>query len=188
MEIAESRAGNGPVDRDRELAEVMAEFEGGLLRYAIRLVNDHSAAQDVVQDVFIKLYRGWNEGERPDQSVKSWLYRVTHNAAVDYIRRESRLRVLHERQAEESSPAIPAGQRRQLEAKEGMQLALEHMKKLNPGEQQVVWLRLQEGMSYREIAGVTRRSEGNVGCVLHHALKKLSASLKQAGVTTGGGD
>mgnify|MGYP001826795372 CR=1 FL=1 len=188
MENAESRAGYGPVDRDRELAEIMAEYEAGLLRYAIRLVNDHSAAQDVVQDVFIKLYRGWKDGAHPDQNLKSWLYRVTHNAAVDHIRRESRLRLLHERQAEDAPSASPAGQRRQLDAKEGMRLALQHLKQLNPAEQQVVLLRLQEGMSYREIAGITRRTEGNVGCVLHHALKKLSASLRQAGITTGGGE
>jgi len=186
MENAESRAGAGPANRDRELAEVMAEHEAALLRYAGRLVNDASAAQDVVQDVFIKLYRGWVDGARPAQSLKSWLYRVTHNAAVDHIRRESRLRVLHERQAEEIDAEAPPGQRRQLETKETMQLALEHLKKLNPGEQQVVLLRLQEGLSYREIAGITQRSEGNVGCILHHALKKLSASLKQAGVTPGG--
>ena len=185
METVESRTADGPVDRERALERVMAEHEAGLLRYAARLVSDASTAQDVVQEVFIKLYRGWTDGARPAQSLKSWLYRVAHNAAVDHIRRESRLRVLHERQAETTDPAAPARQHREVEAKEAMHLALTHVKRLSPGEQQVVLLRLQEGLSYREIAEVTRRTEGNVGCILHHALKKLSASLRQAGITLG---
>jgi DNA-directed RNA polymerase specialized sigma24 family protein len=45
-----------------------------------------------------------------------------------------------------------------------------------------VILRLQEGLSYQEIAGITGRTEGNVGCILHHAVKKIAAGLKKSGV------
>jgi RNA polymerase sigma-70 factor (ECF subfamily) len=182
MANLESSTDSTGVTGGMTVEDVVAEYESALLRYATRLVNDTSAAQDVVQDVFIKLCRGWRNGSHPGEQLRSWLFRVTHNAAVDYIRRESRLRVLHERQAEHAAVEAPAGQRRTLLAKETHALVLEHLRLLDPREQQVVVLRLQEGMSYREIADVTGRSEGNVGCILHHALKKLAASLKRAGI------
>jgi RNA polymerase sigma-70 factor (ECF subfamily) len=58
------------------------------------------------------------------------------------------------------------------------------MHTLHPREQQVLLLRLEEGLSYKEISRVTGRSEGNVGNLLHHAVRKLSTSLKKAGVIT----
>lgn len=182
MEQRESSSDFAGSTGETTVEDVVAQYESALLRYATRLVNDSSAAQDVVQDVFIKLCRSWRNGVQPGAQLKSWLFRVTHNAAVDYIRKESRLRVLHERQAEELAPTAPARQTRDIQAREAMELALEHLKRLDPREQQVVVLRLQEGMSYREIAEVTQRSEGNVGCILHHALKKLAASLRRAGI------
>ena len=165
------------------LEALIAEYESALLRYAARLVNDPTAAQDVVQDVFMKVCKHWTNGAKPAPQMKAWLYRVTHNASVDYIRRESRLKGLHERQAEELAPVAPASQRRDLADREAVDIALAQIDRLDPREKQVVLLRLQEGLSYREIAEVTKRSEGNVGNVLHHALKKLSAGLRKAGVS-----
>jgi RNA polymerase sigma factor (sigma-70 family) len=55
---------------------------------------------------------------------------------------------------------------------------------LSPVERQVLLLRLEEGLSYKEIAAVTERSVGNVGKVLHHAVKKLSEKAKEAGLVT----
>jgi RNA polymerase sigma-70 factor (ECF subfamily) len=187
MEYAESNSDSTGSAGGIDVEDVVAEYETALLRYAVRLVNDTSAAQDVVQDVFIKLCKSWKNGAQPGPQMKSWLYRVTHNAAIDYIRKESRLRLLHERQAEEMISPPDKSPRRKLQAKESMELALEHLKRLDPREQQVVILRLQEGLSYREIAEVTQRSEGNVGCVLHHAMKKLATSLRRAGVGPSGG-
>ena len=53
-------------------------------------------------------------------------------------------------------------------------------------EQMVVLLRLQEGMSYKDIGNVIGRTEGSVGSTLHYAVKKLAGKLKQAGIVEGG--
>jgi RNA polymerase sigma factor (sigma-70 family) len=186
MDEAESITGNAGMDRETAFEAVLTEHESGLLRYAARILHDPDAAQDVVQDVFIKLYNGWRNGAEPARTLKSWLYRVTHNAAVDHIRKESRLRVLHEKQADEMSANRGPSLRKEVADREAMQLALQQMQALEAGEQQVVVLRLQEGMSYREIAEITKRSEGHVGHILHHAMKKMAAGLKRAGVALGG--
>lgn len=162
---------------------IVAEFETPLLRYATRILNNPSAAQDVVQNTFIKLFQRWKPGMHASAGLKSWLYRVAHNEAVDTIRRESRLHVLHEKQV--NDPAVgscPDGRDCAMTLSEQHRAVLAQLHTLQPREQQVLLLRLEEGLSYKDISRITGRSEGNVGNLLHHAVRKLSASLRKAGV------
>jgi RNA polymerase sigma-70 factor (ECF subfamily) len=146
-------------------------------------VSNPFAAQDVVQNAFIKLFKNWEPGMKPSARVKGWLYRVTHNEAVDLIRKESRRRALHERHAEEQD-ACPDGRNCAMSEQERRALVLTHLGKLDEREQQVVLLRLEEGLSYKEISEATGRTVGNVGNILHHAVRKLSKSLRAAGATS----
>lgn len=169
---------------EREIDGIVAEHESPLLRYVSGLIGDSHAAQDVVQTTFIKLLGQWRPGARPSATLRAWLYRVAHNEAVDHLRREQRRWRLHLSHARERKLiATPAS-----EAENRIEEILAAVRKLDPAEQQVVLLRLQEGLSYQAIAQVTGRSEGNVGCILHHAVKKLGALLKASTtVPTGGG-
>ncbi|MBU4199540.1 MAG: RNA polymerase sigma factor [Verrucomicrobia bacterium] len=170
-------------DGNREFEVIITAHQSALLRYVTRIVNDANAAQDVVQETFIKLFRVWRDGARPTDNLRPWLYRVAHNTAIDYIRRESRLHHLHEQEASERAAPDPANPG---DPSERVQLILGHLRRLDPAEQQVLLLRMQEGLSYREISLVTGRTEGNIGCILHHAVKKVSASLKKAGLISKG--
>ncbi len=173
--------GGTGLNRAAQMEALMAEYETGLLRYAARLLNNSASAQDVVQNVFVKLFRHWKKGTHPSPQIKSWLYRVTHNEAIDHMRRESRLRLLHKKHAEERAIHCPDGAHcPQLDERRAVVLGL--LGRLHPREQQVVLLRLEEGLSYREISRVTGRSEGNVGNVLHHAVRKLSSALVRKGL------
>lgn len=161
---------------------IVSEHEPALLRYASGLLHDPHAAQDVVQNVFIKLFSQWQPKPNPSQSLRAWLFRVTHNEAIDTIRRRKRLEFLHFKHAQEEASAQvcrPEDDR--------MERVMAAVKRLDMPEQQVVLLRLQEGLSYQEIAAITGRSEGNVGCLLHHAVKKLSRLVQQADTTSGKG-
>ncbi len=148
-------------------------YETALLRYAARLLNDASVAQDIVQLVFLRYLRCCERITLTPATVKSWLYRVTHNLAVDHIRHEQR-RVRNEsegvatlrerRQHDEEDQALHADRCRRV---------LDCLPQLPRPEREILILRLQQGLSYREIAHVTGRSEGNVGCLLHHAVEKM---------------
>lgn len=159
------------------MEEIVKQYETPLLRYAARIVNSPSLAQDVVQNVFIKLFRGWEPGMKPSAGLKCWLYRVAHNEAVDFVRRESRLRIVHEKHAED--PADRSQDCHEDNNRDRKQMVLKHLKKLQPSEQQLILLRMEEGLSYKEISEVTGRSEGNVGNILHHAVKKLSEIVQK---------
>jgi RNA polymerase sigma-70 factor (ECF subfamily) len=165
-----------------ELETIMAAHETALLRYATRLLNDPDAAQDIVQESFIKLFQAMRNGTPPSDKLAGWLYRVTHNVAVDYIRRENRLRWLHKKHAAEVPSVHGEPVTHPVRPDDATEHVLTQVRRLPPPEQQVVILRLQEGLSYQEIAGITGRTEGNVGCILHHAVKKIAAGLKKSGV------
>ncbi|MDA0991334.1 MAG: sigma-70 family RNA polymerase sigma factor [Verrucomicrobia bacterium] len=168
-------------EQAQAMEAIMVEHETALLRYATRILHNASTAEDIVQNVFIKLFRLWNTGSQPTDRLKGWLYRVTHNEAVDHIRRESRLRDLHEREAAEAPEvALPTGHGRSADA-DRRAAVLQALAALHEREQQVVLLRLEEGLSYRQISQITGRSEGNVGNILHHAIKKLTDELKRQG-------
>lgn len=167
----------GPLTEAR-LEALMNEHQAGLLRYATRFLNNADAAQDVVQEVFIRLCRNWDPAACPLEKLRFWLYRLAHNVAVDYARHENRLRRLHQDHADVESANRGSGR----DPERRKQLVLQNLDRLDPPERQVLLLRLQEGFSYKEISDVTGRTEGNVGCLLHHAVRKMALALRTQGV------
>ncbi len=172
------RAVGGP-GTELLLESLVAEHQAGLLRYAARYLGCAVAAQDVVQEVFIRFCRHWTPEACPRERLRFWLYSLAHNTAVDFIRKEGRLRQLHQ---DHSDVQAVRGSGETLEVERRWKLVLDNLHRLSPAEQQVLILRLQEGFSYQEISQITERTEGNVGCLLHNATKKLSEALKEQGV------
>jgi len=164
--------------RHERLEAVVTAYEAPLLRYAARLLNNTAMAQDVVQNVFIKLFRQWPTGRQAGPGLRAWLYRVTHNEAVDLIRAEERRRRLHDRQAADPACCTDGVHCDPLPDERVAQV-LQRLGMLGLPERQVLLLRLQEGLSYEEIADVTGRSSGYVGTLLHQAVKKLAATIQQ---------
>lgn len=163
------------------LEAAVERYQPALLRYATRLLNNESFAQDVVQEAFIRLHARWDDVMNSEVPLKAWLFRTTHNAAVDLIRKESRRRLLHQRRAEQAD--LFSGSDGSHLGDQHAQV-LRHLNVLKPKEREVLILRLQEGMSYQEIAEVIQRSEGYVGTLIHSATKKLSQRLRKAGVVS----
>lgn len=177
--MTDQNQGSGRPEPDNlNLESVMEQYQAALLRYATRVLNNEDAAQDVVQEAFIRLHGNMEKIAQRGVQLKGWLFRTTHNAAVDYIRKESRLRLLHQRQAKQPKPYADDCD------DERKELVLQRLNILKPKEREVLVLRLQEGMSYKEIAAVLERSEGYVGTLIHTATKKLTSSLRQAGVVS----
>lgn len=170
-----------PAPDNLSLEDVMEQHQSVLLRYAARVLNNADLAKDVVQEAFIRLHANWEQVAERGVPLKPWLFRTTHNAAIDCIRKESRRRLLHQRQSVEMDSYVFDPEQGS-EPDRQQALVLHHLNVLKPKEREVLVLRLQEEMSYKEIAAVLNRSEGYVGTLIHCATKKLSRSLRQAGV------
>ena len=163
------------------IAEVVTRYERPLLRYARALVGGDGAAQDVVQEAFLRLLRK----ARSVRNLSSWLGRVTHNLAIDHLRREARMKRAHHAAVVDIGPEPQAPATDAVRA--DVAAALERgLGRLSTHERAVIVLKVIEGKSYKEISEVTGLSTSNVGYLIHHGLRKLAAHLDAAGALRGG--
>lgn len=149
----------------------VARHQGPLLRYATRLLHgDADRARDVVQDTFVRLMA--QPPAEVDGHVAEWLFTVCRNRATDLLRKEGRMSLFVEGQAERlvaSEPRPGAA----LERNEQHAAVLRLLSRLPPNQQEVVRLKFQNGFSYQEISRITSLSVSNVGFILHTAIKAL---------------
>ncbi len=152
---------------------IVGRFEGPLVRYAAGITGDVDQARDVVQDAFLRLHS--LNGDRPD-NVQAWLYTVTRRRALDIVRKETRMKNLDDGQAAVCECPLPI-QPAVMEQQETENHLLQLLADLPVNQQEVVRLKFQHDLSYRDIAEVTGLSSGNVGYLLHVALKRLRERL-----------
>ncbi len=178
MTSASQEIAAASVRRQVGMEAVIDAYQAPLIRYATRVLNNATLAQDVVQNVLVKLFRQWQPGMQPDARLKNWLFRVTHNEAVDQIRGEARRQRLQGEQEVEVDCST-GGVHEDPTPDERETMVLECLNVLDVRQRQVVLLRLQQGMSYEEISAITGQSTGYVGTLLHHAVKRLAAEVKR---------
>ncbi len=159
---------------------VVSHYEARLIRYAAKITGCNDVAQDVVQETFIRLFRKWTGDLEPSPMLSGWLFRVAHNRAVDAVRKRSRRTDVEQRHADEQ-PDVIAPSQGQSGPGEQARRADAALRSLSPREQQLVILKVYEEKTYKEISEITGLSAGNVGYILHHAMKKMSRVLKQDG-------
>lgn len=177
-------ASTGQPPRSETIEELFAALESPLLSYALRLVGDRAPAEDLVQDAFMKLHAQFAEVREP----RRWLYRTVHNLAANHLRRSDKIVHLPdptdagssatERETADTEP-LPD---EQIIRWEGIGLVRLSLAALDERSREVVRLKFDEDLSYQQIAARTGLSPGNVGYLLHHALKALAAELNRAGL------
>jgi RNA polymerase sigma factor (sigma-70 family) len=158
--------------RDTQAAWISAaveRFEEPLSRYASRLVRDPDRARDVVQDTFLRLCR--QDRRSVDGNLASWLYTVCRNRAVDVIRKDHGEQPL-EKELAEQRPAEAGGPPAGLSADLSQVLS-----GLSANQQEVIRLKFQQGLKYREIAALTGLSVSNVGFLIHTGIKQMRKAL-----------
>jgi RNA polymerase sigma-70 factor (ECF subfamily) len=161
--------------RDRTpLATLFETEESGLLRFAIGLTRRRPVAEELVQETFLRLHQVWDEVENP----RGWLYRTLRNLALNHLRDHARETELDEatRMAEGDPPSDLVGQ---MEAIGMLKLLLAEM---TDDDRKLIRLKYNENLQYQEISRRTGISVGNVGYRLHHLLKSLAETLRQAGI------
>lgn len=169
------------------LAEAYRRHAGAVFGLAKRLLSDSARAEEIVQEVFLRL---WNEPERYDAergTLRSFLLAHTHGRAVDLIRSDVARRSREERQANHDTAELGYDV-----AREVWDLALashvrEAMTALHPGERAAIELAYFGGLTYREAAEQLDEAEGTVKSRIRSGLKKLRGELLEAGITVGSG-
>lgn len=167
----------------KSIEELFAALEAPLLGYALRLTGDREVAEDVVQEAFMKLHSQFNEVKAPQR----WLYRTVHNLALNQRRKASKIVALNpvingEASGEDHAPDPAPLPDEQIIRLEGIGLVRICLATLEPRSRELIRLKFDDELSYQEISARTGLSVGNVGYILHHALKEISQELAKAGV------
>ena len=165
-----------PKDRASWIRAAISCHEQALLRYALRITKNPETARDVVQDTFFRLCEA--EKESVEGHVAAWLYRVCRNRALDVCRKEKPMR-----QAGDNFTSTPSGEpspQALLEKRQSMGRVLGLLDALPDKQQEVIRLKFQHGLSYREISEVTGHSMSYVGNLIHHGVKALREQLDDA--------
>ena len=147
-----------------------------LSRYAASIVGDADRARDMVQDLFLRLWR--EDPARLNGCLVEWLFTVCRHRALDVQRKESRMTTLTEVELDTRPTAGPAPDA-QAEQGETARSALRLLGALPENQREVVRLKFQAGLSYAEISRVTGHSVSNVGFLLHTALKTLRRQMQR---------
>jgi RNA polymerase sigma-70 factor, ECF subfamily len=167
------------------LAEIYRRHAGVVFGLSRRLIGAPGQAEEVVQEIFLRL---WNQPERFDPergSLRSFLLTQAHGRSVDLLRSEGARRRREQRDARE-----PVDASHDLD-REMWDLALAGevraaMEVLRPGERAAIELAYFGGKTYREVATMLGEAEGTIKSRIRAGLTRLRSELASAGVTMGG--
>ncbi len=165
--------------------EVLVQrYQKKVYNTVLRLAGHAAEAEDLSQEVFLKLYRGLSSF-RGESSFSTYLYRIAANTAIDALRRASPQAISLSAEDEEGEPyelALSDGEPLPLELleREERRAAIrEAIDALPPHHRTVIVLREIEGMSYQEIARVLSVEEGTVKSRINRARAGLRELLFQ---------
>ena len=158
-------------------------------RLAYQFAGNHHDAEDIAQDVFIKVYRSLDRF-RYDAQLTSWLYRIVMNACIDHRRRQAPAGWAPFTEDAElkmvNTPEEGPGPEEQAYGGQLGDVLAAEIARLPPGQRLVFTMRHHEGLKLSEIATALDLAEGTVKRQLHAAVHRLRAALCSARVTTGG--
>lgn len=163
--------------------EIVERYEARLGRYIARLgVVDPDDRDDVLQNVFIKVYKNLNNFDQ-SLSFSAWIYRIAHNEAISWYRRR--------KARPEGYLAADADMITSLLADDGLErpderfdreidskIMLRELEQLDDKYLEVLILRYFEHLEYEEISDVLKIPVGTVGTLVHRAKKQLKDRLK----------
>jgi len=151
------------------LRRLLREFEGRLLRYAVRFVKIE-VARELVQETFARI---WKEGPLELKGrEREWLFCVCRNLALDYLKKERPLSYVTQDNAIEPLAETALTQQESMGEVNGI------LRALPANQQEVIRLKFQESMSYQEISQVTGHSVSHVGVLIHEAMKEVRRKMK----------
>jgi RNA polymerase sigma-70 factor (ECF subfamily) len=163
------------------LAEVYRRHAGAAFGLARRIAGDRTLAEEVVQEVFLRL---WNDPDRFDPargSLRSYLLAQTHGRSVDLIRSESSRRAREAREALLTSDGTYDLEREVWDLTQAEHVR-EALTQLSTSERDAIELAYFGGHTYREVATLLGEPEGTVKSRIRSGLNRLRGALVETGI------
>ncbi|MGI8635203.1 MAG: RNA polymerase sigma factor [Segetibacter sp.] len=160
-----------PALKESSFTAIIKKYQEKLYWHIRRIVVDHDDANDILQNMFIKVWKSL-ENFREDSQLYTWLYRIATNECLTFLEQQKR-------RSSVSLNDVETGLSNKIKADENfdanklewkLQLAIQHL----PEKQRIVFnLRYYDEMPYQEMSKVLQTSEGALKASYHHAAKKI---------------
>lgn len=160
-----------PENKERAFTAIIKKYQEKLYWHIRRMVIDHDDTNDVLQNMFIKVWNGL-ENFREDSQLYTWLYRIATNECLTFLEQRKR-------RSSVSLGDVENGLSNKIKADQGfdanklewkLQLAIQKL----PEKQRLVFnLRYYDEMPYEEMSRILDTSEGALKASYHHAAKKV---------------
>jgi RNA polymerase sigma-70 factor (ECF subfamily) len=160
------------------LAEIFRRHHKDIYQYLFSLCRDASLAEDLTSEVFLQAVKSIGSF-RGASDVKTWLYTIARNTAIDYLRRHKNAAL----PLEETAPICDeeVDLERSYIQQEDRQLLHSCMKRLKPEYRQVLWLSYFEGFSYQQIGHIMKKTTHGVETLAYRARLALKNILIKEG-------
>lgn len=167
--------------REDALAEAYRRHAGAVFALASRLLPARSSAEEIVQEVFLRLWRAPERFDPDRGSLRAFLLAQTHGMSIDLVRSETARARREERDGRRSAEAGYDVEREvwDLAVAEHVRTALAT---LPEAERRAIELAYFQGRTYREVAVILEEPEGTVKSRIRAGMKRLRAALTEAGV------
>ncbi len=166
-----------PTNLEQRVTRVYEEYRAPVYHYLAAAFGDPVEAEDITQEAFLRLFLHWSAGKSiAADSMRSWIFRVAHNLAIDRARGAKFLREL------DSAPYLPVSLELADKSPTPEQTAIERerfaavrngLALLSKQERHCLYLRA-EGFSYREIADILGITVSSVAEFLRRAIRKMT--------------
>ena len=164
------------------LAELYRRHGAPCFGLARRVLVDRVLAEEVVQEVFLRLWRQPDRFDAERGSMRSFLFAQVYGRAVDLLRAETARRAREEREALRSPTVDDDLERAVMELTEG-EAVRRALQTLSEGERQAIELAYFGGHTYKEVAVLLEQPEGTVKSRIRSGLLRLRAALIELGVS-----
>ncbi len=168
---------------------LVEEHQKKVYNLALRMVTNPDDAAELTQDAFLKAWRSMEQFQG-DSSFATWMYRLTHNLCIDFLRREQRRKQAgasfsldeeHEEGTKTELPDTHYEPQRRLEQQEVREQIAKGLETLSPEHKEVLLLREINGLSYQEISEMVGVAEGTVKSRIARARLTLRNYLIEQG-------
>ena len=162
---------NEPATKETGYTRIIKKYQEKLYWHIRRMVIEHEDANDVLQNMFIKVWKGL-DNFREDSQLYTWLYRIATNECLTFLEQQKK-------RSSVSLSDVESGLSNRLQADKDfdanklewkLQVAIQQL----PEKQRVVFnLRYYDEMPYEKMSRVLETSEGALKASYHHAVKKI---------------
>ncbi len=156
------------------LGELFDRYHLPLFDFLSRTTGDRAAAEDLVQDVFVRVLK-YRDSYRDEGCFEAWLYRIARNARTNHFKRRRPETGLHEI----DPPALAPGPQQQLEARRDAERVRRALWQLPEDKRELLVLAKYRGLKYERIAAILDIEVGAVKVRVHRAVKELRAILEE---------